>query len=377
MLIEDKIDSLAKGGRFEMEGLGYGKEEDGMPAGVFFASCGGGKYMPLLRLLTDNRCKYNCYYCPWRSSADTERGFITPQEIVKYFFDLYQRKIVKGIFLSSSVWQSPDRSMEPIIDTATILRKKGFNGYIHLKIIPGSSDSTIEEAIKYASRVSINLEAPSSTHLSVLSPQKKFDSMLMDTLFRTVKLIEKVDPARKKVTITTQYVVGPAQETDKDLLSTTYKLYNKGWIHRAYYSPFFIPDPNSPLSGMKPTSWLRIARIYQADWLIKYYKFKLEELPFDSRGYLPYQYDPKLGWAIKHPEFFPIEINNATKEELLRVPGLGPTSVNIIVGVRRKERIKFPQQLRNITSRWKLATNFLLFDGKRYFYPVQLPLDLI
>ena len=375
MIIEDKIDSLARAGQYEMEGIGFGKVDQSLPPGVFYASCGGGKYMPLLRILSDNRCKYNCYYCPWRSSIDIERGYITPDELAKYFFELYQRRIVKGLFLSSAVWKSPDRSMEAIVGTAEILRQKGFKGYIHLKIIPGSSDSAIESAVRLASRVSINLEAPSSKRLSLLAPQKKFDSVLMDTLTRTVKIVEKInEKLRKKVKITTQYVVGPSDESDRELLHTTELLYRKTWVHRAYYSPFFIPDPESPLSNKEPTPWIRVARLYQADWLIKHYGFKVEELPFNDKGNLPLNIDPKLKWALDNPDYFPLEINKAEREELLRVPGLGPKAVSYILKTRVKERFKFPYQLKPITNRWKTAVNFLLFDGRKYTYPMQLEL---
>jgi predicted DNA-binding helix-hairpin-helix protein len=268
------------------------------------------------------------------------------------------------------VWGNADHAMGRIIATAEILRARyEFRGYIHLKIMPGASSAAVERAMELANRVSVNLEAPNQERLAQLAPGKDFEAELLAPMRRAREIAQTrgLAPAG----LTTQFVVGPAGESDQELLSTTQRLYHELGLARIYYSAF-QPVPDTPLENHPPTPLLREHRLYQSDFLFRKYGFTLGELIFDAQGNLPTEMDPKTLWAVRHPERFPVEVNRASREELLRVPGIGPRSAARIVRLRRQGRFRALGDLRHIgvVTRW--AAPFILLDGQRP--PMQLSL---
>lgn len=260
--------------------------------------------------------------------------------------------------------------MDEMIKTVEILRfKYRFPGYIHLKILPGASLSYVERAIELADRVSINLEAPNQERLSRISANKDFDDLLL-----RMKWINAITSRGKPLSSghTTQFVVGAADETDRELLGTTWNLYQKLGLTRAYFSAF-RPVEGTPLEGHSPTSPIREHRLYQADFLLRRYGFKFEELAFDVQGNLPLNLDPKVVWALNHPEKFPVEVNKASYQELLKVPGIGPSSASRIVRDRLKSKFHTLEELRSTGAVVRRAAPFILINGRSQ-EPLQLEL---
>ena len=337
---------------------------------IYPAALPDGKTVNLLKILQSNACQKDCLYCPTRRGRNFRRIAFQPEELARLFDELHRRRLVQGLFLSSAVWGDADHAMGRIIATAEILRVQyEFRGYVHLKIMPGASSAAVERAMELATRVSVNLEAPNQERLARLSPGKDFEAELLAPMRRAKEIAQErgLAPAG----LTTQFVVGPAGESDRELLSTTQRLYQELGLARVYYSAF-QPVPDTPLEDHFPTPPLREHRLYQSDFLFRKYGFTLDELIFDAQGNLPAEMDPKTLWAVRHPERFPVEVNRASKEELLRVPGIGPRSVSRIVRLRRQGRFRSLGDLRRIgvVTRW--AAPFILLDGRRP--PMQLSL---
>ncbi|GAH66897.1 unnamed protein product, partial [marine sediment metagenome] len=258
------------------------------------------------------------------------------------FIQYYEKRLVDGLFLSSAICDSTNQSEEKMLQTVQLLRYKyGYRGYIHYKILPGTDQSLIEAAAKLADRLSINMEAPDEKYLAQLSPSKKFASELLGGLERIAK-VNREKPLRGG--ITTQLVVGAAKETDREILSLSNKLYRNYKLWRVYYSAF-MPILGTPLEELPPCLPLREYRLYQADFLLKGYGFSPQDLPFEKDGNLPQEHDPKLAWALKHPEIFPLEVNKADFTELLKVPGIGRISARRIVETRNQEKFTRLEQL--------------------------------
>lgn len=316
-----------------------------------------GNSMRLFKILQTNQCENDCYYCINRKSQNTERLSFTPKELATLFMEYYSCGLVQGFFLSSAIYKNPDYSQEEIIQTLRILRKKlHYRGYIHTKILPDTSDELINEVSKYSDRLSINLEAPGQDHLSRLSSDKNF-AHLLAKLRHISKVAEKL-----KSGATTQFVVGSAQESDRSIINLATKLYQELKLRRIYYSGF-IPIPDTPLQSTAPCLPKREYRLYQADFLIRKYKFAKEEIPFDANGFLPTNLDPKLAWAELHPELFPIEINTASFNTLIRVPGIGKISATRIITARKSSKIKTLQILKQLAPQFHKARNFITLDG--------------
>ncbi|MCX7918863.1 MAG: putative DNA modification/repair radical SAM protein [bacterium] len=339
------------------------RRSTGLPNSMIYpAFLSDGRCIPLFKVLQTNFCNKDCFYCVNRKSRDIPRITFQPEELADIFLQYYRLGLVKGLFLSSGVYPTADSAMEQMIKTADILRnKKQFNGYIHLKILPGTSYALVDVATRLASRSSINLEAPNSNRLNQIASNKDFHH---DLLTRINWLQSFVEQGRLHAGITTQFVVGAANETDLELLKTTDWLYKTKKLRRTYFSGF-QPISDTPLEKVASTSPTRELRLYQADYLLRQYKFRLEELTFDKSQNLPLDADPKYVWAINHPAFFPVEVNQADYEILLRVPGIGPQSAKRIVNLRKTVRFTDISQLKEIGVVTKRAQNFLLVNGKK------------
>ncbi|MDI6851821.1 MAG: putative DNA modification/repair radical SAM protein [bacterium] len=293
-----------------------------------------GRRVRLLKVLLSNYCENDCAYCSISKFMDVRRVSFTSEELAEIFVNLYQRGLVNGLFLSSGVKGNPERTMRELIDTVWLLRKKyHFKGYVHLKILPGVSLQTVEEAVRLASRVSVNLEVPNDAYLRKVSSKKELANDLLEKLNR-ISIIKESQRDILKDGFTTQFVVGVAEETDFEILQTVDRLYRKLRLSRAYYSAF-QPIPKTPLQNKPPTNLVREVRLYQADYLIRKYGFTLSELNFDIRGFLSLTKDPKELWALQHPEFFPVELTKADYFKLLRVPGIGPRTARWILKKRK------------------------------------------
>jgi len=325
---------------------------------------------PILKVAMTNACENNCYYCALRRDRDTRRTRITPDEMARAFMELQSKGVVEGIFLTSGVRGGPVRSMDEILATGELLRKKyGFRGYIHLKIMPGADEAQIEAACRLADRVSVNLEAPNPERLSRLSPDKSFKNQLGLAIHEIKRIIARTDA---RVGQTTQMVVGAAGETDREILATTQDMYRVFGLKRVYYSPF-RPVPETPLEDLPPENPRRTARLYQADFLLREYGFSVDDLPVDEKGGLPSGADPKMTWARKHPDRFPVDLAKADYQELILVPGIGPKTARKILRHRTRYGIS-RADLRGLGVIMKRAGGFITVKGKKAMAGVALSL---
>ncbi len=347
-----------------------------------------GQRRAVLKILQTSACQYNCNYCAFRAGRDVRRAHLTPDELARSFDLMYRAGLVEGLFLSSGV-VGVHRAMDEMLATVELVRLKyGFRGYIHLKLLPGAQAAHIEQAVALADRVSANLEAPAPQALAALAPLKSLPDLL-GPLQVAAEILRRGDhggsprvgrPQRVAPTwghgrlgLSTQFVVGPAGESDRELLTTVQMLYRKLGLTRAYYSAF-SPVPDTPLAGVAPTDPVREFRLYQADWLLRYYGFDADELPFGPDGLLPKAFDPKTMWARLHPERFPVEVNRAGLSELLRVPGIGPASARAIIAARRQGQLRELGDLRKLGARADRAAPYITLAGKRPPYQPPLPL---
>jgi len=323
-----------------------------------------GSCVRLFKVLQSNACEGNCFYCANRKDRDFQRINFSPHELAKLFIQYYRQRLVDGLFLSSAIYGSANQSEEKMLATLQLLRDKyGYGGYIHYKVLPGTDEALIKAAAHLADRLSINLEAPGEKYLARLSPTKKFTRELMGGLEKIARLNQEKP---LKAGITTQLVVGAAKETDREILNLSGKLYQIYKLWRVYYSAF-MPIKDTPLEGMPPCPPLREYRLYQADFLLRKYGFTPQELPFKKDGNLPQEYDPKLAWALKNKDKFPLEINKADFSELLRVPGVGRISAKRIMESRKLEKFSRLDQLKKTGAVLRRARNFLTLEGR--FYP--------
>lgn len=335
-----------------------------------------GKSIQLLKTLLTSACERDCYYCPFRAGRDFRRATFKPEEFASLFMNLHRARAVEGIFLSSSVAGGGVRTQDGLLDTADILRHKlGFRGYIHLKIMPGAEKAQVERAMQLADRVSVNLEAPNTERLARLAPHKTFLEELLQPL-KWVDEIRRKQPAYKGwngrwPSTVTQYVVGGSGESDLELLTTTQWLHKNVRLKRAYFSRF-SPIPDTPLENRIPTDPLREHRLYQASFLLRDYGFDLEELPFAEDGNLPLPTDPKQAWAQHNLREQPVEVNNAERSELLRVPGIGPKGASTIIRVRNTGKLRDMSMLKKLGIVAERAAPYLLLDGQRA--PAQMDL---
>ncbi len=338
------------------------------PTGIYSARLPNGKVCKLFKVLMTNQCEYNCLYCANRKNRNVPRAKFSPDELAKLFINYYRKNFVHGLFLSSAIYNSPVFTMDDMLKCVNILRAQyNYKGYVHLKILPGTTDSQISEAINLADRVSVNLEAPTEKYLKKLAPQKQFESDLM-TKIRVINNLLQNQP--RKVGISTQFVVGAVDETDKDIVSSIAMLRKLSRIRRVYFSAF-TPITNTPLESRAAANPMREHRLYQIDWLFNFYGFTPEDICYDLGGNLSLDTDPKLLWAQQHPEFFPIEINTAEYEQLLRVPGVGPLSAKRITEIRKNTKIADVENLKKLGVVVKRAVKYITINNKT----VNLPLE--
>ncbi|TLU72102.1 putative DNA modification/repair radical SAM protein [Lichenicoccus roseus] len=336
----DKRDSRgAKDGVGSTEGMG-----------ICHAYAPDGRCISLLKILLTNSCLFECAYCINRASSNVRRARFTVDEVVRLTLGFYRRNCIEGLFLSSGIIKSPDYTMEQVIGVARTLREThGFRGYIHLKTIPDADPLLLEEAGRWADRLSINVELPTEAALADYAPEKD-----MGGIRRSMGRIrlgidaarEKTAPGRAKprrfapAGQSTQMIIGADASSDRTILRTSTNLYGSYGLKRVYYSAFSpIPDAAVALP-LRPAPLLREHRLYQADWLLRFYGFGVEELTTDSSGNLDLERDPKLAWALQHREMFPVDVNRADKEALLRVPGFGVKSVGRILTARRHRSLR-------------------------------------
>ena len=331
---------------------------------IYRADLPGGGSLPVLKVLLTNVCVNDCAYCVNQVGRDISRCSFQPEELARTFMDLHYKSIAQGLFLSSGIGTNVSRTQESMIKVVEILRRRySFKGYIHLKILPGAPFDCIEEACKLASRVSINIEAPTAQHLSVLSSKKDLQHDIMDRM-RFIQSLSTGDRHLAPSGQTTQFVVGAAGEKDIDILSTSESLYNDIGLKRIYFSAF-QPVPHSRLEDVLPTPPMREHRLYQADWLLRVYRFSPQEvnLATGKDGNLPLAKDPKLIIAQKQPWLFPVDVNTAPYEELLRVPGIGPVSAKRILQTRKDHSITSLPQLNKMKVTVKWALPFIWFKS--------------
>jgi predicted DNA-binding helix-hairpin-helix protein len=370
----EKLTHLAEGADPEVDAPCGLKRSEANPLANFISPAigQGGKVVMLLKILQDNACLFDCAYCGIRASGRTPHFSFAPEELATLFMDLLQKKLVSGLFLSSGISGSPNRAMQRMLDTVELVREgHGFKGYIHMKIMPGCSFEYVEQAVRLADRVSLNLEAPTPERLARIADKKIFHTALMDPM-RWVKAL-----ADRGLTtsagMTTQFVVGAADEPDSELLTTTQMLYREVDLRRAYFSAF-SPVRGTPLEEHPPTSPRREHRLYQADFLMRQYGFGADELVYRSDGNLPTGGDPKLIWARHHPERYPIEVNTASRVDLLRIPGVGPLTAERILTMRRnRHKLRAISDLKAAGAVAMRAAPFVLLDGQRPAAPLPAP----
>jgi putative DNA modification/repair radical SAM protein len=307
-----------------------------------------GRCVSLLKILLTNYCTYDCLYCINRSSSGVQRARFTPEEVVQLTLDFYRRNYIEGLFLSSGIIRNPDYTMEQVVRVARTLRvEHSFKGYIHLKTIPEAAPELIAEAGRWADRISINVELPTQGDLQKLAPEKNL-GRIEKSMAVIKSRIEQSKAERREspkalpfapAGQSTQMIIGATPATDGDILQRASSLYRGQRLRRVYYSAFSpIPDASSKLPLMAPPL-VREHRLYQADWLMRFYGFDAAELTTPAEPDLPLGIDPKLAWAMRHPERFPVDLNKAARELLLRVPGLGVRNVGRILQVRRWHRL--------------------------------------
>lgn len=352
---------------------GYTGNTSSSIAGCCHTFSADGRCVTLLKVLMTNCCVYDCKYCVNRCSNDTRRAAFTPEELADLTIQFYRRNYIEGLFLSSGVMVNPDYTTERMIRCLELLREHyRFNGYIHAKAIPGTAPELVTQLGLLADRLSVNIELPSERGLATLAPNKT-----RKAIFRPMGLIKYTLQENKEELVkyrhaprfapagqSTQMIIGATPDSDRHILSLTQSLYDKYQLKRIFYSAYVPVVENTllPSPDTKPPL-LREHRLYQADWLLRFYGFRAEELLDEDDPNFNPLVDPKCSWALKHPEFFPVEINTAGRESLLRVPGIGTVSVKRILCARRARQLEH-EDLRKLGVVMKRAQYFITCKGK-------------
>ncbi|KKB49081.1 hypothetical protein HMPREF1212_03476 [Parabacteroides sp. HGS0025] len=336
--------------------------------GICHSFAEDGRCISLLKIMLTNSCMYDCAYCINRRSNDLPRATLSVTELVNLTIEFYRRNYIEGLFLSSGVVRSPDYTMERLVRAIKDLRLvHRFNGYIHMKSIPGASQDLVNEAGLYADRLSVNIEIPNEQSLQVLAPEKDFKSVFTPMRYIQQGVLQSAEERKRfrhaprfaPAGQSTQMIVGATADTDKDILRLSSALYQRPTMKRVYYSGFIpVNDYDTRLPMLKQPPLVRENRLYQADWLLRFYQFRVDEIVNDAYPDLDLEIDPKLSWALRNPQAFPVDINKADFEMLLRIPGIGVKSAKLIVVSRRYGRLG-ADQLKKIGVVMKKAQYFI------------------
>lgn len=342
--------------------------------GICHSYSSDGRCISLLKVLMSNKCLYDCKYCVNRITNDFPRASFTVEEMVNLTINFYRRNYIEGLFLSSAVEKSPNYTMEKMVEVLNLLRKREkFNGYIHVKAIPGASADLIKKAGYLADRMSVNIELPSSESLKLLAPEKNIKSILepmkLIGLGTSQNKIEQMKYKKAPMFIpggqSTQMIVGASGESDRHILKLSEKLYENYKLKRVYYSAYMPVNEHPLLPEVARPPLLREHRLYQADWLLRFYGFNSEEILPSNNPNFNLEIDPKANWALNHIEEFPKEINKVTYDQLLKIPGIGPTSALKVVNARKFGNLNF-ENLKSMNIVLKRAKYFITCNGKFY-----------
>ena len=382
MDLKEKLRILSDAAKYDVSCSSSGSDRKNKKGGLGNATQSGichsftqdGRCISLLKILLTNYCSYDCAYCINRISNDVERAAFTPEEIADITINFYKRNYIEGLFLSSAVYKNANYTMELLIRVAFILRKiYKFNGYIHMKAIPGADSILVKQLGELVDRMSVNIELPSQNSLKLLAPQKEISSIIAPMKFindeiissKEEKIIYRYSPNFVPAGQSTQLIIGATKENDREILNLSQSLYDSYGLKRVYYSAYVPVSKDKRLRDIKDTPLLREHRLYQADWLIRFYGFSSKEILDGKESNLSLDYDPKTQWALNHLEHFPMEINKASSKDLLRIPGVGVRSVNKIIKIRKVHTIDF-EDLKKLGIVLKRAQYFITCKGKYY-----------
>lgn len=383
MNIKEKLNILSAAAKYDVSCSSSGSKRkntnkglgDTATSGICHSFTTDGRCISLLKILLTNYCIYNCKYCINASSKDIPRAAFTPEEVVDLTINFYKRNYIEGLFLSSAIFKNPNYTMELLLSVVKKLRlEENFNGYIHLKAIPGADEALIKEAGKFVDRMSVNIELPSSSSLKLLAPQKTKENILAPMGIIKNSILENKD-LKKNIKSTplfipggqsTQLIVGATPESDYKILNLSENLYNKFNLKRVYYSAYVpVVKNEKALPDITHPPLVREHRLYQADWLLRFYGFKAKELLSNENENFDLNFDPKTSWALNNINNFPMEINKASYDELLRIPGVGVRSAQRILISRRVHSLSF-EDLKKIGVVLKRAKYFITCKGKYY-----------
>ncbi len=373
--IREKLKILADAAKYDVSCSSSGSDRKNTNKGIGDTGNGichtyteDGRCVSLLKILLTNYCIYDCAFCVSRSSNDIQRAAFTVDEVVSLTMNFYRRNYIEGLFLSSGIFKNADYTMERLLRIVKKLRlEENYNGYIHLKTIPGASDELVTEAGFYADRMSINLEMPTEAGLKLLAPEKSHEEVKKELGLINHKLIQfeedrrliKSTPKFVPAGQSTQMVIGATPETDKDIMHTADAYYKKFSLKRVYYSGYIPISNDQRMPGLdSPPPLLREHRLYQTDWLMRFYGFEVEELLNDTNPLLDTDMDPKLSWALRNLQHFPVDINTASYRMILRVPGIGMESAKKIIAARKSGRLHI-YQLKKIGIAYNRARHFI------------------
>ena len=377
--LTEKLSVLADAAKYDVSCASSGSTRTNHNAGLGNASRMGichsytadGRCVSLLKILLTNHCIFDCAYCVSRRSNDVKRAAFTVQEVVDLTINFYRRNYIEGLFLSSGIFKDADTTMERLVRVAKELRTvHKFNGYIHLKTIPGASELLIHEAGLWADRLSINIEIPSDAELQRVAPEKTHEQAIkpMRYLHKTITGLKEERAVVKRAPLfapagqSTQLIVGATPDTDRTILGLAHGLYQQHGLRRVYYSGYVPISTDARLPATGSTPMVRENRLYQSDWLLRFYGFDVADLVSEQQPQLDLDLDPKTAYALRNPELYPVDVNDASREMLLRVPGIGQKSAHLILQARRHGPVRM-EHLQRMGVVLKRARFFLSFGG--------------
>ncbi len=381
--VQEKLSILADAAKYDVSCASSGSKRKNKAGGLGNATGMGichtytedGRCVSLLKILLTNYCIFDCAYCINRKSNDVKRAMFSVKEVVDLTIGFYRRNYIEGLFLSSGIFKDADFTMERLVRIARDLRlQHNFNGYIHLKLIPGASDELVHEAGLYADRLSVNIEIPSEKSLMAIAPEKNYKEVYepMNYLKEAIQGYQKEKKIVKSTPLfapggqSTQLVIGATPENDFQVLQLANSLYQSQNLKRVYYSGYIPVSQDNRLPAISTPPLIRENRIYQADWLMRFYKFSVDEIITKEQEHLDLDIDPKLAYALRNLHLFPVDINSAPYEMILRVPGIGVKSARMIVQARRFKKLS-DVHLRKMKMAWNRAKHFITYQGQKKF----------